>query len=210
VRRLAAEAGETPGDDALPESTLALLFLRALQAMADRQYSAAEQLLKEATAIQEIMPHTLFVGSARLWLAYLYEQWQRPEEALSLLETLLAECQQAGTPGLILREGPLFAPLLEKMAARKRKSALVSLLLDALSKAGKPRPVAVPGTAEKLSPREVEVLRLLASGASNQEIALQLVVTVSTAKAHVSNILAKLDVSSRSAAVARARELRLI
>ena len=100
--------------------------------------------------------------------------------------------------------------MLERISTRKRKSAQVSLLLAALAEAGKPRSLAVPGGAEKLSPREVEVLRLLASGASNQEIALQLVFTVSTAKAHVSNILAKLGVSSRSAAVARARELHLL
>jgi LuxR family maltose regulon positive regulatory protein len=61
-----------------------------------------------------------------------------------------------------------------------------------------------------LSERELEVLRLIAEGLSNREIADKLVVTVTTVKKHVSNIFGKLDVTSRTQAVARARELDLI
>lgn len=59
---------------------------------------------------------------------------------------------------------------------------------------------------EPLTRREEETLRLLVSGASNQEIASQLVVSLATVKKHVSNILGKLGVASRSQAIARARE----
>jgi ATP/maltotriose-dependent transcriptional regulator MalT len=55
----------------------------------------------------------------------------------------------------------------------------------------------------------VEVLRLLISGHSNQEIARELVVAVGTVKRHMSNIFGKLGVHSRLAAVARARDLDL-
>lgn len=48
-----------------------------------------------------------------------------------------------------------------------------------------------------LTPRELEVLKLLAGGKTNKEIAWQLRITVHTAKKHVSQVLAKLDVSSR-------------
>jgi DNA-binding CsgD family transcriptional regulator len=61
-----------------------------------------------------------------------------------------------------------------------------------------------------LSERETEVLRLLASGLSNQDIAAQLVIAVSTVKTHVNNIYAKLRVETRTQAVARARQLQLI
>ncbi|MGH2503981.1 MAG: LuxR C-terminal-related transcriptional regulator, partial [Ktedonobacterales bacterium] len=61
--------------------------------------------------------------------------------------------------------------------------------------------------APKLTPREREVLRLVAEGASNDDIARILVIASSTAKRHVSNIFAELDVRRRTQAVARAREL---
>ncbi len=63
--------------------------------------------------------------------------------------------------------------------------------------------------AEPLSPREREVLALLVSGASNQEIAEQLVIAPNTVKRHVKHILAKLQVSNRTEAVIRAYELNL-
>jgi ATP/maltotriose-dependent transcriptional regulator MalT len=63
---------------------------------------------------------------------------------------------------------------------------------------------------EPLSTREQEVLYLLAGGASNQEIAETLVITLDTVKRHVSNVLSKLGVSNRPQAVSRARELGLL
>jgi ATP/maltotriose-dependent transcriptional regulator MalT len=63
---------------------------------------------------------------------------------------------------------------------------------------------------EPLTDRELEVLRLLAAGASNEEIAGQLVIAVSTVKRHVSNIFGKVSVSNRTQAVARAREIGLL
>jgi pimeloyl-ACP methyl ester carboxylesterase/DNA-binding CsgD family transcriptional regulator len=63
---------------------------------------------------------------------------------------------------------------------------------------------------EPLTERELDVLRLMAEGCSNQEIAGRLVVTLGTAKTHVGHILRKLDADRRTQAIARARSLRLI
>jgi LuxR family maltose regulon positive regulatory protein len=63
---------------------------------------------------------------------------------------------------------------------------------------------------EPLSPREMEVLALVAEGLSNREIAQQLVVTVGAVKKHINNIFGKLQAHSRTQAVARARELNLL
>jgi len=61
-----------------------------------------------------------------------------------------------------------------------------------------------------LSEREITVLKLLAEGLSNQEIAQKLIISTNTAKAHVRHILQKLDARDRLGAVVRARELKLI
>jgi LuxR family maltose regulon positive regulatory protein len=63
---------------------------------------------------------------------------------------------------------------------------------------------------ESLSERELEVLRLIAQGASNREIAERLVITVGTVKSHVNHILGKLDSHNRTEAVAQARKLGLL
>ena len=62
------------------------------------------------------------------------------------------------------------------------------------------------GDAAGLSPRELEVLRLVAAGKTNQAIAAELFISERTVERHVSNILAKLGVGSRTAAAAYAFE----
>ena len=69
---------------------------------------------------------------------------------------------------------------------------------------------AVPGLAEQLTARELEVLVLLAAGMPNPRIAAELVVTVDTVKKHVSHLLGKLGAANRTEAVTRARQLGLI
>jgi LuxR family maltose regulon positive regulatory protein len=63
---------------------------------------------------------------------------------------------------------------------------------------------------EPLSPRELEVLHLMALGRTNQEIARQLIVAPGTVKAHTASIYRKLDVANRTEAVARARQLGIL
>ena len=69
---------------------------------------------------------------------------------------------------------------------------------------------AQPDLVEPLTPRELEVLRLLTAGCSNRQIAEKLVLAEGTVKFHVHAVLEKLNVHSRTQAIAKARELNLI
>ena len=73
------------------------------------------------------------------------------------------------------------------------------------SSAIRPAPVVEP-----LTPREIEVLQLIAEGLSNREIAQKLSISLSTVKRHNANIYGKLVVNNRTQAVARARNLSLL
>jgi LuxR family transcriptional regulator, maltose regulon positive regulatory protein len=66
------------------------------------------------------------------------------------------------------------------------------------------------GLAEPLSASELEVLQLVAAGKPNRQIAEELFVSVGTVKTHVNSFYRKLDVHSRTQAVMRARELKLL
>ena len=68
--------------------------------------------------------------------------------------------------------------------------------------------VRTPGTS--LSPREVEILRGLATGASNRALATSLFISEATVKTHLVHIYDKLGVDNRTAAVSRAREEHII
>ena len=86
----------------------------------------------------------------------------------------------------------------------------VSRLLTAFGESTLPSlPVAL-ALVEPLTERELEVLRLIATGLSNREIAQELVVAVSTVKTHINHLYGKLDAKSRTQAVAQARALDLL
>lgn len=71
-------------------------------------------------------------------------------------------------------------------------------------------PLAKQPLPEPLTAREIEIVRLMAHGKNNREIASQLVISEGTVKNHITNILGKLAVRDRTQAVLRAQELRLV
>src|SRR5262249_36152223 len=92
------------------------------------------------------------------------------------------------------------------------RAALAGLPVEPTASVCRPprdRPIA-PGPIEPLSEREVEVLRLVAEGLPNKEVAARLIVATGTVKAHLHNICGKLEATNRTGAVARARELGLL
>ena len=88
--------------------------------------------------------------------------------------------------------------------------AVTRRLISEFAKIRRPAPAAATPALATLTPRETEVLRLVAEGLSNPEIAVRLVVTEETVKTHVSRVLAKLGLRDRTQAVVAAYESGLV
>lgn len=194
-----------------------IVLMQAWLALADRRFVDGERLLQQATERHAQDRETILCSHPQLNLAALYWLWYQAtgeevhrRSALRELNHVLVEAKQRGMPGLLLQSGRVVIPLLREAEQQSRHADIIAQILAVFGKDGGPRPLPIPDTGNTLTPREVEVLRLLMDGASNQDIATALVITRRTAKAHVSHILQKLQVSSRAEAAARARELSLM
>jgi LuxR family maltose regulon positive regulatory protein len=140
----------------------------------------------------------------------------KTRRALTTLGSVLAQAEPEGYVRLFADEGPPMAHLLAQVAAYTTASpGYIQRLQAALApmQNGSRDPARTASRQpllDPLSPREREVLQLVADGFSNQQIADHLVISLNTAKRHVKHLLTKLVVTNRTQAVTRARELHLL
>jgi LuxR family maltose regulon positive regulatory protein len=138
--------------------------------------------------------------------AYAEAQRGRPDAAVVSMRDAL----NLASPGRYVRPfidlGPAVAPIVERAVPLCANRDFAMLILSSFETA--PRPAA--SAPELLSERELEVLRIIAAGASNQEAGRKLFIAPSTVKKHLENIYAKLDVGGRTEAIARAREMGVL
>jgi LuxR family maltose regulon positive regulatory protein len=137
--------------------------------------------------------------------------WRRGDQAAAMtaLEHALRMAEAEGYVRLFTDLGLPMARLLQEARARSLMPEYVDSLLASFSQS------ALSGAPEKRLPeplgqREQEVLKLIAAGLTNREIADTLIISPETVKKHTSSIYAKLGVSNRTEAAARARELALL
>jgi LuxR family maltose regulon positive regulatory protein len=134
------------------------------------------------------------------------------DRALQLLGEALRLAEPGGCIRLFLDEGQPMARLLSEAASRGIMPEYARKLMAAFEAGPQKegvRPASQP-LVEPLSQREIEVLQLVASGLSNQEIGERLFLALSTVKGHIQSIFGKLEVQRRTEAIARARELGLL
>lgn len=132
------------------------------------------------------------------------------DAAIGTLAHALALAEPAGYIRTFLDKGTLMVSLLHHAYTRNIMPDYTGKLL-ALTTNAKQCPGVKPYPhTQALSPRELEVLRCIAQGLSNQEIAQKLVLASGTIKKHIENIYSKLDVKSRTQAVIHAQKAHLV
>lgn len=131
-------------------------------------------------------------------------------EAMTSLERALRTAEPEGYVRLFADLGLPMARLLQEARSRAVMPDYVARLLTAVGSDFSISTSTKATLPEPLSPREQEILELIAAGLTNPEIAVKLVISPETVKKHTGNIYSKLGVRGRTAAVARARELDLL
>ena len=211
IHRALDEAGDLPGRarllPAATEIALAAGDLAAARAAADELAETARRLdapVLLATAASAAGAVLLAEGDPRAALVDLRSAWaawrelEAPYEAARTRVGIGIACRALGDQDSAAMELDAARFAFQELGAAPDLASLESLTGRGLA-----------GRAGGLTPREVQVLRLVATGKTNRAIAAELVLSERTVDRHVSNIFTKLGVSSRAAATAWAYEHRL-
>jgi LuxR family maltose regulon positive regulatory protein len=191
---------------------LARAHLLGQQARPDEAISILQQLQREAEAMQ----HRQFLICVAIRLSAVQLSAGKVAEAVARFRRVLAACAAAGLYQTVLDEGPIISNLLQtaQESGNLRPDMIpnVDRLLVGLQRAGQDRlvPTFRAQALDALSTRETEILKLIAQGLSNKEIARGLDIGPETVKSHLKSVFTKLGVERRAQAVSRAQTLGLV
>lgn len=213
------ERREVPLLEDLRPDVAALTLARALRA--EGNDAAALDLLGELRSKSEDSGWYRAVIEASCIEAVIRQEQGDRERALEAIRRALTLAEPEGFVRIFTGEGPRLAALVEQAAPGTvspdyARRLLIAFGLETPEAAPAPPAVAPalpapsPPTADLLSDREVEVLRLIATGLSNAETGRKLFIAPSTVKKHLENIYDKLGTRSRTQAIARAREIGVL
>src|SRR5581483_11903234 len=181
-----------------PDRQLFMMVVQAELARVQGDYPRSHEYSESALALARLSSDTYTIVDLLMDQgAFAYRQ-REFSEMEAILADLQAIAQQTNDPLLPIRTYML-QHLFDNAVPNQRPVNTLQLSQRSSS------PPTIP-----LSARELEVLRLVAAGLSNNEIAARLVVTTSTVKKHLEHIYDRLNVSSRTHAVARGRALNLL
>lgn len=212
------EVGLDAGDDLDFVHEAGYLVLARVM-LAQHRMDRALQLLERLHAAARDAHRVRTVMEAGALRALALSEMGRRADAFDVLTRTLTMAHPQHHVRIFADEGaPMAALLRRSLTADRTAERAIPAPLAYLAKlriafdGGSPSASSIvpEGMLEPLTGRELEVLHLLAGGASNQAIAAQLVVTLDTVKKHVSHVLRKLDARNRTEAVARARERHVI
>jgi LuxR family maltose regulon positive regulatory protein len=182
----------------------------------DEALSQAMTLLEHWRHLAQRLEFQSWLIEIQMLTALTLQAQGHTRQALNTLGAALTLAEPEGYVRLFADEGqPMMRLLAHSYPYTSASPAYIQRIQSAIPSAyqaqlNPPRDQVSQMLPDPLSGREREVLALLAAGASNQQIADQLVISLNTAKRHVKHILAKLAVPNRLGAVIRARELHLL
>ena len=186
--------------------------------LAEGQADAAISLLAPLRLSTEKGRHIKHLIELLAVYAVCLDHMEQGDQAEVMLHRALELASRERFLRLFVEEGPALAALYRRMNRSGLPLAFLrdlDPLLEAEPSASADTPRTAPAAAgeelvEPLSQRELEVLRLIHAGHANKEIAQRMSVAQTTVKAHIRNLYGKLGASSRTGALARARELGLL
>ena len=178
---------------------------------------ATDAALTETFALLEALrPILTKTDSLTCWLDMLIletlalDAAHRPDAAFDCLDEALELAEPEGFVRIFVDRGDSMAHFLRYCLPKSRHPDYIETLLAAFESTAEVYAATSESDYEALSEREIEVLRLVADGASNREIAEQLFISIGTVKKHINNMFLKLDAHSRTQATAIARDLNLL
>lgn len=184
-----------------------LILLRLLLHKTD--YDSALELSERWVKQVDHPGRTRLVVELLILGALAYQGKKQTEQAITYLEKALDLAQPEDYIRVFLDEGEKITRLLCGVQSRQGGSSYASALLDTIDKTPGMTPPSMQLLVEPLTLRELEVIKFIESGFSNQDIAERLVISIPTVKRHISNIYSKLGVKNRTQAVAIGKELKL-
>jgi LuxR family transcriptional regulator, maltose regulon positive regulatory protein len=203
-------------------AALARAYLASAEARYDDAISILDVLRRELENVHNIH----FALRVETHLAIARFRAKQVAEAIKSFGRVVSAFARVGVYQTILDEGgaeigPLLATFqdnAERTSSSQELLSYVSKLIEAWrsryefepQQARAPTATAIPATSEPLSAREGDILKLIAEGLSNKEIARNLAITPETVKSHVKHIFTKLNVEKRAQAVSRAQILGLV
>lgn len=200
-----------------PQEFEVMALVRLL--IARDKFEEAEWCLDPVLRSLESRKLILELIDALVLRALIFHARGNTDDAIAVLGRALSLAEGEGYIRTFVDEGEPMEALLKRVTGKSRAYAAKLLTVfnipESKNGASKEQPATILEISggvliEPLSRRESELLPLLANGLSNQEIANKLYISVDTVKVHLKHIYGKFEVSSRTQAVARARELKLL